>query len=265
MSHGAEGTDEGSEQDDTSSAGGESMSSSGTDATSSEGSSSEVDGPDESESSKQETLGADKMSLPEVAETPKTGRLRAISSTSAAPGLSITIPANQPEKDEKKVHPLEALFKRPTTKDVISSTGPSNLESSFTFFEPNFESGVPMPQTPFTQRDFHERGQRSAAPTPDTAAPGRKFSFAWRRGESGDTDDEEDEEAATSHPSGLVKDSSVLASPAPQEDENHKNKTFEETFWEKRGEFNRAWKKRRRETGKERKKRENKRVGRRVA
>jgi hypothetical protein len=124
-----------------------------------------------------------------------------------------------------------------------------------------------MPQTPFTQRDFHERRQRSAAPTPDTAAPGRKFSFAWRHGEGGDDENEDEAMDMTSHPSQRAEEHSDPnhASPTPQEKGNRKGKTFEETFWEKRGEFNRAWKKRRRETGKERKQRENKRAGRRPA
>ena len=47
--------------------------------------------------------------------------------------------------------------------------------------------------TPFTQRDLEWRGLRSAAPTPDTAAIGRRFSFDWRKG-SQEVDHDDGEE-----------------------------------------------------------------------
>lgn len=103
-----------------------------------------------------------------------------------------------------EVHPLEALFKRPKTAASSTPKKPTlELSTSFTFFgdSHNGEPDNPaflMPQTPFTQQDFRARRQRSAAPTPDTAAPGKTFGDVWTRGgrvsESDDDDDDNDDD-----------------------------------------------------------------------
>ncbi|MCJ1306609.1 hypothetical protein MMC25_000252 [Agyrium rufum] len=158
---------------------------------------------------------------------------------------------------ERVIHPLEALFKRPPPSSEATNAGNSGSKSSsnlfkakstartsqrpaplevpkaeaaFSFFEtgdkddndddksiiPGSEtspaSGTTLtarpkrnlkrlalkmvipPQTPFTQMDFQRRGLRSAAPTPDTAAPNRNF-FDVRSGEKlGGVDEESDED-----------------------------------------------------------------------
>ncbi|KAI9823050.1 MAG: hypothetical protein M1832_002704 [Thelocarpon impressellum] len=199
----------------------------------------------------------------------------------AKESLSITIPTiTSTAADGSKPHPLEAIFKRPTRKNIASagprkSVEPDAAEASFTFFGPDEGAdgvALTLPQTPFTQRDFHERGLRSAAPTPDTAAPGRKFLFGWRRGEDdrmddeeakpGEDEDDEFEEEGADSTTGTATEvnetkppSTATSGPTPD------GGSFEERFWARRGETNRAWKRRRRETGKEKRKRENKKLG----
>jgi hypothetical protein len=153
------------------------------------------------------------------------------------------------------------------------------------------------PLTPFTARDMRQRNMRSPAPTPDTAAPWRKTSFPWSNEaheEEGKVEDIPEAENDRSSPLGkkvtskadisLQKPSAVkekvtlhlrhgktlevdkewvLLDPAtlnvPEElDPAKQTKTFEEIFYETRGETNRAWKRRRRDALKERRKRENK-------
>ena len=207
-----------------------------------------------------------------VHAAPKAMRPRGLSSTGVSSGLIITIPANQMPEVERSVHPLESLFKRPAGKPVAPTSAPNESSNTFSFFEADPDPGPPMPQTPFTIRDYHDRGQRSAAPTPDTAAPGRRFSFPWRRGGSaegneGDEDKDDDDDAdmderalESSQPESSQTTPSLLAPPDRAENGTSTEKGFEETFWEKRGETNRAWKMRRRVTGKERKQMENKRL-----
>ncbi|KAI9881251.1 MAG: hypothetical protein M1830_005537 [Pleopsidium flavum] len=183
-----------------------------------------------------------------------------------ADNTSSTLP---PEDIVKDVHPLEAIFKRPKPKPSNVMPKPSlKVSTSFNFFDPDAEDDAPgpsvVPQTPFTRQDFQQRRQRSAAPTPDTAAPGKTFSRVWPEadeepdyGPSADWDDADDAPFTT--PLGEKNTGTPLdeaeAAEIPQSD-------FAKWFWEHRGETNRAWKKRRREAGKEKRHRENKRRGR---
>lgn len=150
------------------------------------------------------------------------------------------------------VHPLEALFKRP--KQAASQTHgkrPLEIKTTFNFFEPDEEQK--LPQTPFTTRDLQLRGLRSAAPTPDTAHPTRRF-FAESVSPSNQTGT--DDRADLDGPShGLL--------PSEESGQKEGESDFAKWFWEHRGDNNRAWKRRRRETMKEKRQRENRQKGRR--
>lgn len=122
------------------------------------------------------------------------------------------------------------------------------------------------------------RGQRSAAPTPDTAAIGRRFSFDWRK-ESQEADDDEDLsdggiEAGRQLDLNTKANSQALAD-VQEVDENdgeegaegkQEESEFRKWFWENRGDINRAWKKRRREALKAKRHADNRKMtgGRRV-
>lgn len=164
---------------------------------------------------------------------------------------------------EKEVHPLEALFKRaPPTKTTDQSPRPrpAPIDTSFSFFEAGTEEDdvdvgaiaeIRIPQTPRTKDDLAWRGQRSAAPTPDTAAIGKRFDFAF--GQDQDEDEEEDVEEQ-------VQQAKVGAVQGEQEESE-----FRKWFYENRGALNRGWKKRRKDERKSLRQRENRKVGRRVA
>lgn len=194
-----------------------------------------------------------------------------------------------------EVHPLEALFKRPKLAASASTSNTPKkptleLSTSFTFFgespnnneEPENPSFL-VPQTPFTQQDFRARRQRSAAPTPDTAAPGKTFGDVWGRrrgGESIKDEDDDDDDDDDENEDDIVKTSiearssnspspntraaklpSVAAAAAAagkEESGATKETEFEKWFWEHRGENNRAWKRRRREVGREKRREDGK-------
>ena len=173
------------------------------------------------------------------------------SSSSTPSGLSITIPnvgiTSTPIAG--KVHPLEALYKRPHPGSLGSVPKPP--PSVFNFFGADGdrtseeESQDHVPETPFTQNDFESRGIRSAAPTPDTAHANKRF--IWPT----DNDSEEEEEEATSP---IRKEFTVV----PEDEKTGEAESeFQKWFYENRGETNRAWKKRRRIVAKEQRQREN--------
>ncbi|KAI4268511.1 MAG: hypothetical protein LQ337_007800 [Flavoplaca oasis] len=161
----------------------------------------------------------------------------------------------------KEVHPLEALFKRPQTAASQTPQKPSlEVQTGFSFFGPDDEPAgtttVTIPQTPFTQQDFQERRLRSAAPTPDTAAPGKtSFGRLWSQGsgerDSGSDEDERENITSTPRTSNGPLDNGVQ--------EEGEESEFAKWFYEHRGETNRAWKRRRREAAKEKRQKENKR------
>ncbi|KAI4128468.1 MAG: hypothetical protein LQ347_004168 [Umbilicaria vellea] len=172
--------------------------------------------------------------------------------------------------ERKEVHPLEALFKRPRSTASSTPRKPTlEVRTSFSFFDSDAGNEtsrhLTIPQTPFTQRDIQDRRLRSAAPTPDTAAPGKTFANVWAGhpdNEVADEDEDEDEDGLAEPDLG----SKPLArkGSAPNVDEKGKppESDFAKWFWEHRGETNRAWKKRRREAAKEQRQRENRRRGR---
>ena len=188
-----------------------------------------------------------------------------------------------------EVHPLEALFKRPKTDASNTPKKPTlELSTSFSFFgeSPNGEPENPvflMPQTPFTQQDFRARRQRSAAPTPDTAAPGKTFGDVWARaGRSNESDDYDDgddnnhdddndhnETQGLGIETGSLHEQKKSESPSPNKRAKTQNSEstgeakaeeteFQKWFWEHRGENNRAWKQRKREAAREKRREDNK-------
>ncbi|KFY63196.1 hypothetical protein V496_04116 [Pseudogymnoascus sp. VKM F-4515 (FW-2607)] len=175
-------------------------------------------------------------------------------------GLTISIPPppGLKSKEAASIHPLEALYGR---RDPVANPSEAPASSSFTFFGDGNNSDVdeddevddlPAPMTPFTTQEFSSRGQRSAAPTPDTAHPARKH-FSWPAEE--DDGDYNTEASPTRKAEG-----SGEVDPNAKE-ETDPNQDFQKWFYEHRGETNRAWKKRQKEVKKEVRQRENRKRG----
>ena len=202
--------------------------------------------------------------------------------------------------EEKEVHPLEALFKRRKPNADATSTPAKKLTpitTSFSFFDNNDKNDDNMevveettenfPTTPFTQKDLEWRGLRSAAPTPDTAAIGRGFSFDWRKN-SQEADDDDEEMSDAEAELQLTQNTKANASKnhlpdVAEEDEDEAEaeagigtgtgtkeqateagekpeSEFRKWFWENRGDLNRAWKKRRRDALKSKRQSENRKM-----
>ena len=186
-------------------------------------------------------------------EVDRVERLSITRSSATPPPVQTPQPTVAPATNE--VHPLEALFKRPNNAASHTPKKP-NLEvsTSFNFFDPDIDEAEsqshPIPQTPFTQQDIRQRRQRSAAPTPDTAAPGKTFGDVWTgTSDVSDEDEENEDEDATG---GKEEEASTGSKEEKPESE------FSKWFWEHRGETNRAWKRRRREAAKEKRQKDNK-------
>lgn len=186
-------------------------------------------------------------------EVDRIDRLSITRSSATPPPSQEAHPISAPTTNE--IHPLEALFKRPNNAASHTPKKP-NLEvsTSFNLSNPGIEEGegtsVLIPQTPFTQQDIRQRRQRSAAPTPDTAAPGKTFGDMWAdTSDISDVDEDDEQEDATA---GKTEDISTGAKDEKPESE------FSKWFWEHRGETNRAWKRRRREAVKEKRQKDKK-------
>ncbi|GME42096.1 Suppressor protein srp40 [Neofusicoccum parvum] len=174
------------------------------------------------------------------------------------------------ENEAKEVHPLEALFKRPKVPENTTPTKLTPIDTSFSFFgggdddEEAAEEANP-PLTPYTRQDLHVRGIRSAAPTPDTAAIGKRF---WLNDDEDEEEDDDEVEDSMMHMDAnsvpLGTKGSDGTSAAGQGSEEAQQSDFAKHFWEHRGDYNRAWKKRRREAMKVQRQRENRRLGRKV-
>lgn len=170
----------------------------------------------------------------------------------------------------KEIHPLEALFKRAppkTNSETSPTTRPQPITTTFNFFaedeqEPEETETSQIPKTPGTRRDLEWRNIRSPAPTPDTAAVNRRFTFSSALGQTDEEDEEEEEDMAMDDlpPVRVIVDEQGIKEGGEGEEESE----FSKWFWENRGDNNRAWKKRRREAMKVRRKRENRRLTRRV-
>ncbi|KAI9681809.1 MAG: hypothetical protein M1829_000554 [Trizodia sp. TS-e1964] len=190
-------------------------------------------------------------------------------SAEVAPTLRIKIPDNNLKTGSivtGQAHTLETLFKR-TSPQPSHAQGPKiSVEpvSTFTFFGPDADDGIPpLPNTPFSARDINERSVRSAAPTPDTAAPGKAFSGLWPRKRSKDTASDDTPASSANRTKlevpGGNKINGAFGNNKMYTVEN--DKEFEAYFYEHRGEMNRAWKKRRRECLKIARQGENKKKG----
>lgn len=154
------------------------------------------------------------------------------------------------------VHPLETLFKRPSQPASLTRRKRSlEIKTTFNFFETSEDPSIL--QTPFTTRDLQLRGLRSAAPTPDTALPTRRF-FADSVSPSGKSG--VDDEDLVIGPS----DSSLPFGKSPQKEGPKAESDFAKWFWEHRGENNRTWKRRKREAMKEKRQRGNRQEGHRI-
>ncbi|TKA67798.1 hypothetical protein B0A55_09923 [Friedmanniomyces simplex] len=194
-----------------------------------------------------------------------------------------TPPEHTPLRDAPKlateVHPLEALFKRPAPKpESASKPKPSPIDTSFSFFtagptdDAEDEVAAYPPQTPHTKEDLEWRSIRSAAPTPDTAAIGKSFDFSLARDRDEDEDDESDESMGRDDDVGHdeVQEDVQMEGGASTAlngavSDGKEESAFRKWFYDNRGDLNRSWKKRRRDERKQKRQRENKRLGRRVA
>ncbi|KAH8808563.1 hypothetical protein F5884DRAFT_792620 [Xylogone sp. PMI_703] len=219
------------------------------------------------ESSDEDSSSEDSSSEDEIpaveTEMRKQSTSRPRSSSGTAPNLSIKIPppipstpvASHAQSGATEVHPLEALFKKPRP----DSNQPASEQPSFSFFggdendieddndnQQNTVSQYQVPLTPFTQKDLEYRGLRSAAPTPDTAFPNKRF--VWP---SENEDQDEDEEAYEGSPSKGLKGRKGT------DEKTETESDFQKWFYENRGDTNRAWKKRRKLAAKEKRQREN--------
>jgi hypothetical protein len=155
------------------------------------------------------------------------------------------------------MHPLEALFKKPS-KPAFQDIAKQSLEvqTAFSFFDQNgddLEEEL-IPGTPFSSQDTRSRSHRSAAPTPDTAHPSRYNSYS---SQPGDSDGGDDEEGGGACPATRSQRNSKTPSKPAQSDVPAEQSAFEKQFWENRGELGRGWKRRRREVQKEKRQREN--------
>ncbi|GAW17682.1 hypothetical protein ANO14919_071420 [Xylariales sp. No.14919] len=252
------------DDDETSSSG--SSSSDEDDDTSSSGSESDVSDEETAKVAPSKPLKVETAvsASPSAVAKPESARPK---SSSSITSLSIKIPPTTPTA--KKIHPLEALYKRPAGDDNAPNGGSES--QPFSFFgndgdiEEDGDSTVPAgqaPMTPFTKQEFEFRNIRSAAPTPDTAHPSRSFNFWAAQGSADDAelDDEEDveglggvEEEQEQEDEDVDMEDGVTGgqtSQAPGSD-------FQKQFWERRGDLNRAWRKRRKSAAKERRYRDN--------
>jgi hypothetical protein len=179
----------------------------------------------------------------------------------------------------KPVHPLEALYKRPLLSP-LDTTPKTPKDKDFSFFGGGDDSDIEQdghtvthnePQTPFTEQDMEWRVTRSAAPTPDTAAIGKRFSFSVMDDISEDDDsseqvDDDADAGATDAINGLgISDAIASGSGrAPEQDGQKEESEFAKWFFENRSENNKKWRARRREAMKLKRKRENRRLTRRI-
>ncbi|KAK1754288.1 hypothetical protein QBC47DRAFT_386131 [Echria macrotheca] len=229
-----------------------------------DGSAEEPDQPEKHDgaiSAERPKKGSDAPSSDEALQSNTSDPARPKSSGSAR-NLSIRIPPATPSAP--KVHPLEALYKRPA---VDGAAAPVDSETKpFSFFggvddeemEDDADEVVTthIPLTPFTQQDIENRVVRSAAPTPDTAHPSRRFT-PWEHDED-DIEEEAEEGLADSPLKGAGNNNSVATVEEPAgQDEAAPTSDFQKWFWENRGEVNRSWRKRRKQAAKEKRYREN--------
>lgn len=285
-------TKESSSQESSSDSESSSSSSSEADTDSSESDDDDSETTSDTSSSEDSSSGSSDEDKESVGET-KPGELDEAKATPTLPnqdspplGTPLTKTSEQPKNGvhttSDSMHPLDTLFKVPAIVAPKPATRPSlEVDTQFSFFGGDVDedsvdddaggtanTGPEPPQTPFTKQDLQNRGIRSAAPTPDTAAP-QRISF-WENNDNNnyDCDEEYDEhyqENETSKPKKLKRDTDAngagVQGKGKGEVAGAEAGDFASWFWENRGENNRAWKKRRREAAKEKRQRENRRKG----
>ena len=124
------------------------------------------------------------------------------------------------------------------------------------------------PATPFTRRDMETRGLRSAAPTPDTAAIGKRVWPPWRRGSTRGSSGVRDENSMTpADEEEEVEDVGAAGAGAggegkeSEEGSEEGENEFERKFRAKKGVYAKGWKANRRLAKKEQRQAENRRRG----
>lgn len=196
----------------------------------------------------------DPSGVAETEETSSSGSSSASSDEETDGDVSSIAASNNGEtNDISGVHPLEALFKKPSKPASQDVAKPSlEISTAFSFFDASnsddLEEEPTIPLTPFSSQEFRSRGLRSAAPTPDTAYPSR-FNSYGSTGLPGDEEMEEDDRPPRKE---------VISKARPLETPPQTVSEFEKKFWENRAENNRSWKLRRRTVLKEKRQRENK-------
>ena len=182
------------------------------------------------------------------------------------------------DQDHATPDPDEPLHSAHETTQAPTSA-PMNLRKKTT----RLSSLQIPPQTPFTRRDLDARGLRSAAPTPDTAAIGKRMRPPWMaRSQTRSLSRDPDERSRSgsqpsSQPLSQLQESEEIDAIASKENEEteeakeeekpvkkevkkvkresgengEKEQTeFEKQFYEQRGDLNRAWKQQVREAKK---------------
>ncbi|KAK7424774.1 hypothetical protein QQX98_000357 [Neonectria punicea] len=176
-------------------------------------------------------------------------------SSSSSRSLTIKIPPPL-TPSATKVHPLEALYKRPKPDDDGAETPVAKQSEPFSFFdaedeeEPEVDQRNP-PMTPFSRQDFEWRSTRSAAPTPDTAHPTRMRNFWNSQGDEDDAEMDDDVDGLDGVMDGEDRQGGDGAPPAGSTE-------FQSWFWENRRDLNRSWMNRRKTAAKEKRHRDNK-------
>ncbi|EGR49045.1 uncharacterized protein TRIREDRAFT_61307 [Trichoderma reesei QM6a] len=218
----------------------------------------------------QSSKATDQATPPSSSKTPASK-----STPQSTKPLAIKIPPPEtPTNSNTKVHPLEALYKRPKPDGNSSNNDPTSAPKEaepFSFFgaadDEDIDEETPSgttaasapaanlaPMTPFTRQDFEWRNVRSAAPTPDTAHPSRAQRF-W--GASPDDDeDAEMEDDGQEDEDDDDDDDEGEANPA--QGRQSATTDFQKWFWENRRDLNRSWMTRRKTAAKEKRHRENK-------
>ncbi|KPM42887.1 hypothetical protein AK830_g3666 [Neonectria ditissima] len=239
--------------------------------TSSSGTSSDEESDEELE--KEEAVKDDSASVSShdkpPAESEHTTPISAIKGDNARPmssssSRSLTIKIPPPlTPSATKVHPLEALYKRPKPEDDGTETPVAKQAEPFSFFdaedeeEPAADQRNP-PMTPFSRQDFEWRSTRSAAPTPDTAHPTRMRNFWNSKGDDDDDDDDDDDAEMDDDVDGMDGVMDGEDGPGGDGVPAAGSNEFQSWFWENRRDLNRSWMNRRKTAAKEKRHRDNK-------
>ncbi|KAL6875231.1 hypothetical protein J3F83DRAFT_730412 [Trichoderma novae-zelandiae] len=248
---------------------------------------SDSDGSDDEEEEDAKQEGPSPKATKQATSTSSSQTNASKSTPGSTKPLAIKIPPPETPSNGK-VHPLEALYKRPKpdgNHNNNPTAAPKEAEP-FSFFDAADEdldesaeaaaaaaaAAAPVglaPMTPFTQKDYEWRNVRSAAPTPDTAHPSRAHRF-W--GPSPDKDVEMDDDVGNvlqedyhedyheeqEQAEGQEDDEDDEEEASPAQQRQSATTDFQKWFWENRRDLNRSWMTRRKTAAKDKRHRENK-------